>query len=155
MPTILVGDTNIWIDLRVGGVLTEAFALPYSYVVPDLLFADELEGFEGPALVRLGLTVEPMTSDEVGRVEVLAQAFTKPGTGDLSALALALNRGWILVSGDGALRDAAEQEGCEVHGTLWLMQLMVEHGVITWEEAVVRVEAMRKAGRRLPKLEKK
>ena len=96
-----------------------------------------------------------MTSDEVGRVEALAQAFTKPGTGDLSALALALNRGWILVSGDGALRDAAKQEGCEVHGTLWLMQLMVEQDVITWEEAEARVEAMRDAGRRLPRFERK
>jgi predicted nucleic acid-binding protein len=155
LPTILVGDTNIWIDLREGGVLSKAFKLPYSYVVPDLLYADELAAFEGPELLQLGLTIEPMTSEEVGRVELLAQDFTRPGTADLTALALALSRGWVLVSGDRDLRWAAEQAGCKVHGTIWLMHLMVTHKLLLWEEAVARVDAMIRAGRRLPRLERK
>lgn len=155
MSTILVGDTNIWIDLQAGGVLEKAFSLPYSYRVPDLLYADELEAYEGPKLVGLGLTVESMTADEVGLAEELSQRFTKPGTGDLTALALALSRGWVLVSGDADLRQAAVQASCEVHGTIWLMRLMGTNGILTLEEASARVDVMIRAGRRLPKLEKK
>lgn len=155
MPTILVSDTNIWIDLREGRVLKEAFSLPYLYAVPDLLFADELKDFEGPELVRLGLVVEPLTADEVGRAEALSQRFTKPSSGDLTALSLALSRDWILVSGDGALRQAAEQAGCEVHGTLWLMDMMVKQGLLTSGEAAERVETMRQSGRRLPRFDRK
>jgi predicted nucleic acid-binding protein len=155
LPTILVGDTNIWIDLRAGGVLETAFKLPYSYVVPDILYADELADVEGPELMELGLAIETMTPEEIGRVELLAQEFTKPGTADLTALGLALSRSWVLVSGDRELRRAAEKTGCDVHGTIWLMHLMVEHELLTWEKAAGCVDAMIRAGRRLPRFDRK
>ena len=151
MPTILVGDTNIWIDLRAGCLLEGAFSLPLTFVVPDFLFEDELAGFEGPDLVRLGLVIESLTEAEVQTLEELSQGYSKPSRYDLAALALALSRKWILLSGDGDLRQAATQEGCEVHGTLWLMKLMVKHGSLTQSEVETRVEMMRRSGRRLPR----
>ena len=34
--SVLVTDTNIWIDLDNGGVLSNVFILPYHFWVPDL-----------------------------------------------------------------------------------------------------------------------
>ena len=69
MPTILVGDTNTWIDLREGDLFEVAFSLPVTFVVPDLLFADEPDDFEGPDLVDLGLKVISLDEAEVGLLE--------------------------------------------------------------------------------------
>lgn len=152
MPTILVGDTNIWLDLREGGLLEGAFSLPVTYAVPDLLFEDELADFEGPDLVRLGLAVKSLTEAEIQLLEELAQTFSRPSRYDLAALALALSHRWILLSGDAGLRQAAGQKGCEVHGTLWLMRMMVKHRILSQGELETTLETMRRAGRRLPRL---
>ncbi len=39
---------------------------------------------------------------------------------------LAMQEGSLLLTGGKALRKAASQEGVEVHGTLWLLDAMVE-----------------------------
>lgn len=33
---VLVSDTNIWIDLQNGDILSEIFRLPYRLIVPEL-----------------------------------------------------------------------------------------------------------------------
>jgi hypothetical protein len=34
-PSVLITDTNIWIDLENGGILAEVFGLPYQFLKPD------------------------------------------------------------------------------------------------------------------------
>lgn len=153
MPTILVGDTNIWIDLKAGGLLKAAFSLPFTYVVPDLLYEDELKEYEGPDLLHLGLKVEALSEDEITVAEDLATRHPRPGRMDIIALSLALARGWDLLSGDSGLREAAQREGCRVHGTLWILRELVKAGILSRKQAEERIEVMRGAGRRLPRLE--
>ncbi len=64
-----------------------------------------------------------------------------------------MQEGSLLLTGDEALRKAASQEGVEVHGTLWLLDAMVEGGAISEAEGYRSLELMRNAGRRLPKKE--
>ena len=35
-PSVLVTDTNIWIDLDNGGILIDVFRLPYQFLTPDI-----------------------------------------------------------------------------------------------------------------------
>ena len=44
----------------------------------------------------------------------------------------------------------AEEERQEVHGTIWLVEQIVNAGLITPKRARQAYDAMRKAGRRLP-----
>ena len=40
---LLISDANILIDMEEGQLLTIVFKLPFEFVIPDLLFFDELE----------------------------------------------------------------------------------------------------------------
>ncbi len=66
------------------------------------------------------------------------------------ALGLAKTSGWTLLAGDRSLRQAAEEEAIEVHGTLWLVERMVTTQVINVEQAATAFDLMRENHRRLP-----
>jgi predicted nucleic acid-binding protein len=68
----------------------------------------------------------------------------------LSLLALARAEGAVLLTGDKALRAAGEEEGIQVRGVLWLMDMMAAANVLTGTEAVTALHLMLKSGSRLP-----
>jgi hypothetical protein len=55
-----------------------------------------------------------------------------------------------LLSGDRSLRVAAETEGVEIHGTLWLMERLLEARIAPIERVVIAYDAMKRDGSRLP-----
>jgi hypothetical protein len=56
LPSVLVTDTNIWIDLENGGILAEVFHLPYQFLTPDFAIP-ELIHPRWQTLQALGLEV--------------------------------------------------------------------------------------------------
>lgn len=77
------------------------------------------------------------------KAEELARRYPRPGRIDLISLVLAMGEKAMLLTGDEALRVAAFQEGVEVHGTLWLLDTMVELGAISRAEGHRSLELMR------------
>lgn len=126
--TVLVSDTSVLIDLERGGLLEAVFELPYEFAVPDALFHQEMRGAWGERLVEFGLRVEEVSSSGVGKA--LGYRSVKPvlSVPDTFALALAHERGWTLLTGDGQLRELAMTERVECHGVLWLLDRMEETG---------------------------
>lgn len=61
----------------------------------------------------------------------LRNAYPRLSTYDLFALAIAKNRNILLLTGDGPLRKAAEEEGVTHHGLLWIILECAHAGVIT------------------------
>lgn len=137
------------IDIQVAEFTTEMFRIGERILTPDILYKEKLAD-RHPELRDLGLFVEELTSLEVAEVERLRASYRTPSTNDLFALSLAKSRGWLLLSGDASLRDASEKESTEVHGTLWLIERMVQRQVITSPRALIGFKMMRKHGRRLP-----
>jgi predicted nucleic acid-binding protein len=86
----------------------------------------------------------------VARVETLSQTYVRTGRNDLFALALAEDKQCPLLTGDAALRQAAETEQVEVKGTVWLITEMVREKRITIAVARAALHKMRVNGRRLP-----
>jgi predicted nucleic acid-binding protein len=80
----------------------------------------------------------------------LAENYVRPSREDLFALVLAKENDAILLSGDKSLRDAAREEGVKVHGTIWLLDQMVEYGIIDKRKRAASLKLMMKSGRRLP-----
>jgi hypothetical protein len=68
---ILVSDTSVLIDLERGGLLEPSFSCGLTMVVPDLLYARELEADNGPLLRHLGLGVVALVPDEVAFAQQL------------------------------------------------------------------------------------
>lgn len=127
---VLVSDTSVIIDLERGGFLGDLFRLPYEFAVPDLLFDRELKGPLGDRLVALGMRVEDLTAAELSRAIAIRRARTELSTPDTFAFAIAEQRGWPLLTGDGGLRRLAGDEGLVFHGVLWLCDQFEEHVVI-------------------------
>ena len=144
-----ISDPNILIDVEVGGLLAPMFTLGYQFAVPDVLYFEELA--EQHAHWRdMGLIVKSLPSEGVARVQALSQKYKRPSRNDLFALALAEHEQCPLLTGDAALRSAAEAERVEVKGTVWLVTEMVRKQCITATVARVAYKTMQEQGRRLP-----
>jgi len=146
---LLISDANILIDLEEGRLIELMFYLPYQFAIPDILFVEELEE-EHEHLLEKGLKLSSLSGETMVYAMELIPRYTKASRNDCFALALAAQEQCTLLTGDRALRDAAETETVMVRGTLWLVELMVRQGLINIEQAREAYQRMKDAGRRLP-----
>ncbi len=119
-----ISDANILIDVEVGGLLAPMFSLGYQFAVPDVLYWEDLAEHHAHWL-GLGLQIQSLSAEGVARVQTLSQKHQRPSRNDLFALALAEQAPGPLLTGDAALRSAAEAERIEVKGTVWLVADML------------------------------
>lgn len=146
---LLISDANILIDLEEGQLIDFMFQLPYQFTIPDILFREELEA-EHDHLLAKGLSLSELSGETITYAMQLISRYTKTSRNDCFALALAANESCTLLTGDRALRNAAEAESVMVRGTVWLVKLMVRQGLISVEQAREAFERMKETGRRLP-----
>lgn len=147
--TLLISDANIFIDMKEGGLIEKMFCLPETFVVPDILFVEELSAHH-PTLPAYGLQIKALQAPTVEEAITLSGRYKQPSLNDLLALALAKQELCPLVTGDRRLREAANNEKVEVKGTLWLIRRMFEEKLINKENAKRAYNKMRDANRRLP-----
>jgi len=155
---LLISDANILIDMEAGGLLETLFRLPMQFGIPDLLYYEEIE--EGcPGLENLGLKIMEVRGDFVKYAETLPRRYNpmlpakngaKPSHNDYLALALAKQESCTLLTGDANLRIVANQESVTVMGTIGLLRTMVEHQLLTVDEAHKALHKMKEGKRRLP-----
>ena len=117
----------------------------------DTLFEEELQT-DHPELPRLGLKLLELRAATVLYAERLIEKYRSLGASinDLLALALAWQEKCPLLTGDGRLRTVGQTEGIDIHGTLWLIEQMVNARTISVRQVEAGCEKMRGAGRRLP-----
>ena len=144
-----ISDANILIDVEVGGLIAPMFSLGYQFVVPDVLYWEELAEQHAHWL-DMGLQIQSLDPEGVARVQALTQRHKRPSRNDLFALALAEQAQCPLLTGDAALRSAAEAEHIEVKGTVWLVTEMLRKKSITPAVGRAAFQRMREGGRRLP-----
>jgi rRNA-processing protein FCF1 len=146
---ILISDANIIIDMEEGSLLEQLFQLPYQFVVPDLLYFDELEIHHADLLDK-GLVLRELTSTSMVYAMNLIERVRGPSRNDCFALALAKQERCPLLTGDRALSKVARTEDVEVRGTLWAVEEMIMQQIITVEIARSAYLLMQENGRRLP-----
>ena len=146
---LLISDANILIDLEEGKLIELMFRLPYQFKIPDILFEEELES-EHEYLLELGLKLGVLTSETMVYAMELVPKYAGASRNDCFALALAAQEQCTLLTGDKALRQAAEAEAVLVRGTLWLVELLVRQELISINQAREAYQRMKNSGRRLP-----
>ncbi|MCE9845315.1 DUF3368 domain-containing protein [Vibrio antiquarius] len=149
MLQLLISDANILIDMEEGGLLEVMFQLPFDFATPDILFFEELEE-EHAHLPDLGLALKEVSSESMMYAMQLTGTYTQASRNDCFALALAKQEQCPLLTGDMALRKAAEKEAAIVKGTIWLVSQLVVHQKINTEQAREAYRQMQDSGRRLP-----
>jgi len=150
---LVISDTNILIDIEVGGIISLFFQLSHDFCVPDILFSEELEE-KHQHLCDMGLQVKELTSNSMieaqNLIELHSTSKKAPSRNDCFALMLALQEKTRLLTGDKRLKKAAKEEGVEVNGIIWVIDLMIEESLLSLDGARVAYEKMEADGSRLP-----
>jgi predicted nucleic acid-binding protein len=119
------------------------------FIVPDVLFEKELKSRHAH-LLDLGLKIKSLSDKAVDRAIEFADKYRQPSELDLFALSLAVEENCPLLTGDKNLRKAADLEGIQVHGTIWLVSEMLQEKIILPSIALIAFQKMKAAGSRLP-----
>ena len=137
-------DTNVWLDFTTINRLEIPFKLPYTYIMNEDAITDELLSPKElrENLVGLGLKAVELSEEEFYLAEEYNAKYTKPSLFDCVALAIAKVRGITLMTGDGPLRKAAEQEDVCVIGTIGVLDRLYEGQYIEKDEYVYCLEAL-------------
>ena len=155
---VIVNDTNIFIDLHSCGLLESFFKLPYNVHTTDLVMSELTHGNQHGDVVRYceraQLTVKSFSSKElIGIWEYYrdAQKVCNVSIQDCSVLVYTKTlEGARLLTGDKTLRKRAEGEGLVVSGVLFVFDELVNHGIITPQDAASRLSELRDKNVRLP-----
>jgi len=128
---IVITDTSGLIDLKKGGLFRAMLALPFEFVIPDLLFEDELLSLtneEKQFLLYGGLKVQTLSGSQVAQAYKYRMEFKKLSLHDNFALVLAENtETCVLLTGDENLKKLARQKDIKAHGLIWLLDLIFEY----------------------------
>lgn len=151
-------DTSIWIDFSVIQRTEIPFRLPYTYIMSTDAIDDELLSPTGlrDELLRCGLVGVNLNIEEFELAESFGLKYLKLSIYDRIALSIAKIRNITLLTGDGALRKAAIDEGVAVIGTLGVLDQLYGGGFIgEGEYEFCLLELQRHNGQevRLPKVE--
>lgn len=130
MPTyqIVVSDASVILDLAKTRLIEATLALPFTFVIPDVILAQELLDlgrYSSTDLVRLGFQIG--TLDGNGITAAMAhygRNASRLSFNDCVALTYAEQHACNLMTGDGPLRSLAASLKIEVHGVLWAADLI-------------------------------
>lgn len=129
-------DTNIWIDFSTIQKIDLPFKLPYIYLMDKDAVEEELTHPKDlrDKLLALGLRQTEIDNEEFQLAEKFGSKYKRLSVYDRIALAIAQNRKIILLTGDGALRKAAQEEKVIVKGTIGLLDELYQGRYISKAE---------------------
>ncbi len=129
-------DTNIWIDFVTLQKTEIPFRLPYTYIMSCDAVDEELLSPPGlgQQLTSYGIVRVEITEEEFFLAEEYGYNYRKLSVHDRVALAIAKSRKITLLTGDRALRKAAQCEGVPFMGTLGILDQLWEQQLITADE---------------------
>jgi hypothetical protein len=155
---IFSSDTNIWIDMDTIEMLDYAFQSSHEFYMSKEAIDNELLSPPGlnKRLVSLGLKSTVFDLNEFYLAEKYQNKYLKLTRYDALALSIAYQRKWNLLTGDGALRKAAQTEKINCVGTLWLLDDLRSSGCIScilYNQALVNIRKHNGKKIRLPAAE--
>lgn len=122
------------IDLAKTRLLECLLQLPYRFVIPDVLYADEiitLRHYHREQLLDIGFELGKLDGPQVGKVSAYNQQYPALSLNDCFALVMAeTTPDAVLLTGDQRLRRVAEQQSVAVHGILWILDQAYEQGTV-------------------------
>jgi predicted nucleic acid-binding protein len=143
---IVVSDSSCLIDMQKASLLDAFLRLPFEILIPNTLFADELQSFtaaEKTSLMGAGLRVVDLPGSAVLRAQAVVREAPRLTSHDAFALVLAEDHpGCILLTGDGLLRRVAGAKQIEVHGVLWVVDRLHEHAVVSARRLVAALQTL-------------
>ncbi len=131
---IIINDSSALIDLAKTRLLECLLQLPYRFVIPDVLYNDELitlHHYRREQLLEIGFTLGELDGPQVGKAGEYSNRYPALSLNDCFALVMAETTvDAVLLTGDQGLRSVAEKHRVETHGILWILDQAYERGTV-------------------------
>jgi rRNA maturation endonuclease Nob1 len=132
---IAVNDANILIDFGDIGLLDAMTDLDLVLFTTDLVISEIQTPEHRSQILRLiseGLIqVSAFSGEEIGKIVQKQARVPRLSLADCSVWFFAVQANAIMMTGDRLLKVEAEKEGVEVHGSLWILDQMIEAKIVT------------------------
>jgi predicted nucleic acid-binding protein len=151
---VAITDVSVLFDLFNVGVLTEFFGLDIEIYTTDFIYneilrSDEKNEFE--LFVRSGqLKIIAVEEDEQEIISNMVLTYTNRSIADKTALYKALQMDCILLTCDDKLKKEAIKQKLEVHGSIWIIDQLVENDKINTIRAIEVIESLKVKNAWLP-----
>ncbi len=131
-------DTNVWIDFSIIDRIALPFCLPNTYIMHFDAIDNEILSPVGlrDKLLQCGLIGVELSIEEFQLAEEYGSRYPRLSTFDRIALAIAKERSIVLLTGDAALRKAANDEGVNILGTIGILDQLLDGSFITENDYV-------------------
>ena len=152
---LIITDSSVFFDIIKIQALPEFFALSFEICTTDFVKGEILESEQKEQIeifIRSKkLTVFELTEKEIEEVENFQTKRFFKTLIDKTVLWKAMQLNCTLLTGDAKLRSEAIEQGVEVHGSLWVIRVIVEQKIITAESGITFLEKLKMVNDRLPK----
>ena len=146
---VYIIDANVIFDADVGGILQELFSLGLHIITNDFVIR-EIESIPRTRLEEMGLEIRDMPGELINEILKIREHHLDLSIGDISIIVLARHTNDIILSGDGPLRKEVKRYNIQLHGTLWVLDMLVEQNILSPKDAACALRAMCDNERRLP-----
>lgn len=152
---LFITDANVFFDLMNIEALPEFFGLDFEicttdFVVDEILRLEQAEQIQN-CIRSKQLTVFNFSADEIDEVVNLKTKRTLRRIADKSVLWKALQLKCKLLTGDKSLRSEAEENGLEVHGSIWVVMEIIEAKLLSTAKGIELYEKLKIVNDGLPK----
>lgn len=152
---LFITDTNVFFDLINIEALPEFFGLDFEvcttdFVVSEILRLEQAKQIQ--SFIRSKqLIVISFSADEIDEIVHLKTKRVLRRIADKSVLWKALQLKCELLTGDKSLRNEAEENGLEVHGSIWVVMMIVEAKLLSVAKGIELYEKLKTVNDSLPK----
>lgn len=151
---LIITDSSVFFDIIKIQALPEFFALDFEICTTDFVKAEILESDQREQIEMFirsyQLIVFELSEKEIEEIENFKTKRFFKTLIDKTVLWKAKQLKCPLLTGDAKLRSEAIEQCVIVHGSLWVIQIMVESKVITASTGIKFLERLRISNDRLP-----
>src|ERR1035437_8706363 len=151
---LIITDSSVFFDIIKIQALPEFFALDFEICTTDFVRGEILESEQGEQIEMFirshQLTVFVLSEKKIEEVENFKTKRFFKTLIDKTVLWKAKQLKCPLLTGDAKLRSEATDQGIPVHGSLWVIRMMVESNVVTANAGIEFLEKLKVSNDRLP-----
>ena len=153
---IVISDINILLDLLSQNMLDDFFSLPCDICTTDLVIDEIVQPAQQKIIDSFiksrKLEVVQFSPSEFSNItNLFVMNSNNASLTDCSVWYYAKQTNGRLLTGDGKLRKAAENDNVKVSGILYIFDNLIEYGILPEKDAADLLEKLMKINMRLPK----
>jgi predicted nucleic acid-binding protein len=151
---LIITDTNVFFDIIGIGALPEFFALDFEIYTTDFVIKEILESNQQAQIESFirakSLNVFKFTADELIEVKNFQTHRFFKGITDKTVLWKSHQLQCPLLTGDKKLRNEARDLNIVVHGSIWVINELVEKQIVTTAQGAELLEKLKLINSSLP-----